>query len=180
GAWAAGDRYGRVAEGVGAVPGPKVFHVPVREKDRQWVQAHFQDCPRPWVALGVGARWMTKRWPAEHFATLAQKAHSHFAGTFLFVGGREETALARATATRLRGPKRDLTGTTTLPQLAAVLEAVDVLVANDTGPLHLAAALGRPVVAPYTCTRVRGNGPYGAEAGAVETKVWCAGSYLKR
>ncbi len=54
------------------------------------------------------------------------------------------------------------------------------MLANDTGPLHLAAALGRPVVAPYTCTKVRRNGPYGAERGAVETAVWCQGSYVKR
>ena len=67
-----------------------------------------------------------------------------------------------------------------LPQLAAVLSRADVMLANDTGPLHLAAALGRPVVAPYTCTKVLLNGPYGAEAGAVEARVWCQGSYVKK
>jgi heptosyltransferase-1 len=60
-----------------------------------------------------------------------------------------------------------------------VLEQADVVVANDTGPLHLAAALGRPVVAPYTCTRVLLNGPYGAQANTVEANIWCQGSYLK-
>jgi ADP-heptose:LPS heptosyltransferase len=65
-----------------------------------------------------------------------------------------------------------------LPELAALLEACDSMVANDTGPLHLAVALGRPVVAPYTCTQARLTGPYGSK-GAVETKVWCAGSEIK-
>src|SRR5262249_9283192 len=97
------------------------------------------------------------------------------------VGGRrDEAGLSRATAALLPGPVRDVTGRTTLPQLAALLDGADVMVANDTGPLHLAAALGRPVVAPYTCTRVRLNGPYGAEAGAIEARVHCQGSYLKR
>jgi ADP-heptose:LPS heptosyltransferase len=73
-----------------------------------------------------------------------------------------------------------LTGATNLPQLAAVLGEVDVMLANDTGPLHLAVALGRPVVAPYTCTVVRRTGPYGQENHAVETAVWCGGSYLKQ
>ena len=54
------------------------------------------------------------------------------------------------------------------------------MLANDTGPLHLAVALGRPVVAPYTCTRVAWTGPYGMAARAVETRVWCAGSCRKR
>ena len=75
--------------------------------------------------------------------------------------------------------RRDVTGRTTLPRLAALLSACDVMVANDTGPLHLAAALGRPCVAPYTCTRVALHGPYGS-AGGVETSVPCAASYLKQ
>ena len=54
------------------------------------------------------------------------------------------------------------------------------MAANDTGPLHLAAALGRPVVAPYTCTKIARSGPYGPLGFAVESRVWCQGSYLKR
>jgi ADP-heptose:LPS heptosyltransferase len=82
--------------------------------------------------------------------------------------------------TQLAGATRDLTGRTTLPRLTAVVSLADVMLANDTGPLHLAAALGRPVVAPYTCTKVRMTGPYGADTRAVESRVWCQGSYLKR
>jgi lipopolysaccharide heptosyltransferase I len=174
------DRYWLVAEALGAGDGPKTFRVPITAADRQWAAAQLEGCPRPWLVLGVGSRWTTKRWPPEFFATLAQQAHSHFGGTFIFVGGLEEAPLAQATALRLRGPKRDLTGATSLPQLGAVLEQADVMVANDTGPLHLAAALGRPVVAPYTCTRLLLNGPYGAFADSVESRVWCQGSYLKR
>jgi ADP-heptose:LPS heptosyltransferase len=61
-----------------------------------------------------------------------------------------------------------------------LLALSDVMVANDTGPLHLAAALGRPCVAPYTCTRVALHGPYTSMTGGVETSVPCRGSYLKQ
>ena len=54
------------------------------------------------------------------------------------------------------------------------------MAANDTGPLHLAAALGRPVIAPYTCTKVALNGPYGHAARTAETSLACGGSYLTR
>jgi lipopolysaccharide heptosyltransferase II len=174
------DRYWLVAEALGAGTGPKIFRVPVADTDRRAIRARLQECPRPWLVLGVGSRWPTKRWPPAHFASLAQQAHSHFGGSFIFVGGLDDKPLAEATACRLRGPKYDLTGLTTLPELAALLSLADVMIANDTGPLHLAAALGRPVVAPYTCTQVLLNGPYNAEAGAVETTVWCRGSYFKR
>jgi lipopolysaccharide heptosyltransferase I len=174
------DRYWLVAEAFGIGHLRKRFHVPLPEVERRWAAAQLGDCPRPWIALGVGARWQTKRWPPHHFASLARRVLQYAGGTLLFVGGREETPLARATAEGLPGNLRDFTGRTTLPQLAALLASVDVMVANDTGPLHLAAALGRPVVAPYTCTKVNLNGPYGAAAGAVETRVWCRGSYRKR
>src|SRR5439155_23091481 len=116
----------------------------------------------------------------EPFAALARRAQEYAGGTILFFGSQDETPLVRIAAERLNAQVRDLTGRTTLPQLAALLASVDVMIANDTGPLHLAAALGRPVVAPYTCTKVLLNGPYGAEAGAVETRGWCQGSDLKR
>jgi heptosyltransferase I len=174
------DRYWLVAEALGAGAGPKRFRVPLTEPARQWAAALLRDAPRPWLVLGVGSRWRTKRWPPEHFAALARQAQQHFGGTAVFVGSRDEAGLARKTAALLTGPVRDVTGRTTLPQLAALLDRADVMAANDTGPLHLAAALGRPVVAPYTCTKVRLNGPYGAAAGAVESGVYCQGSYLKR
>jgi ADP-heptose:LPS heptosyltransferase len=129
--------------------------------------------------LGVGARWMTKRWPTQHFAALTAQAQRRFGGTAVFVGGTDETPLARLTAADLPGPVCDLTGRTTLPQLAAVLSLVDLMIANDTGPLHLAVALGRRVVAPYTCTRVKLTGPFARPGSGIETKVWCAGSLIK-
>lgn len=172
------DRYWYVAEALGVGDIPKEFDVPVHPESRAWVHEQFRDLPRPWLAFGVGARWLTKRWPPDSFAELARRAQEAYGGTVFFVGAPDEAPLARQVIAQLRGPSRDFVGTTSLQQLAALLEAADVMVANDTGPLHLAAALGRPCVAPYTCTQVRRHGPYG-QAGGVETTVWCRGSYVR-
>jgi lipopolysaccharide heptosyltransferase I len=174
------DRYWLIAEALGVGQLRKEFHVPIPAEARQWAAAMLAGCPRPWLMIGPGSRWLTKRWPPEHFAALARRAQAEFGGTVVFVGASDEAALAKAIHERLEGPAVDLMGGTTLPQLAAVLARADGMLANDTGPLHLAAALGRPVVAPYTCTRVQLSGPYGGECGTVETRVWCRGSYLKR
>ena len=174
------DRYWRVADAFGVGHLAKQFFVPVQDGARAWAIEQLRDCPRPLYAMSVGSRWRTKRWPPESFATLAQRAQRQFGGTAVFLGTADESALANQVANRLDGACRDLTGKTSLPQMAAVLENVDVMIANDSGPLHLAAALGRPVVAPYTCTKVRRHGPYGAFRGAVESTVWCQGSYLKK
>ncbi|HWG47939.1 MAG TPA: glycosyltransferase family 9 protein [Gemmataceae bacterium] len=174
------DRCWLIAEAFGAGDVPRQFHIPISDKAHVWAGERTKGCPRPWLMLGPGSRWVTKRWLPEHFAALASRVQSDFGGTVFFVGGGDETPLATAIQERLHGPSHILTGRTTLPQLAALLSRADVMLANDTGPLHLAAALGRPVVAPYTCTKVRRNGPYGAERGAVESTVWCQGSYVKR
>lgn len=176
------DRYWLVAEALGVGARPKQFRLPIQTMERVWALERLQGCPRPWLAFAVGARWMTKRWPPESFATLARKAQDRFGGTALFVGSAEDAPLSQRTSAHLTGPHVDLTGKTTLPRLTALLSVADAMVANDTGPLHLAAALGRPVVAPYTCTRARMTGPYasGPTPGVVETRVWCQGSLLKR
>ena len=174
------DRYWRVIEALQAASVEKHFRLPVEDGARAWVREQLAGRPRPWLALGVGARWLTKRWPPEHFAALTCRALQQFAGTAILVGAPDERDLAQKAADLIDRPVVNLTGSTTLPQLAAVLSEADVMLANDTGPLHLAVALGRPVVAPYTCTVVGRTGPYGQEHNALETKVWCAGSYVKK
>lgn len=172
------DRNWAAAEALGAADGEKCFRLHIEESADLWALERLRDLPRPWLAVGAGARWITKRWLPQHFAELVQRAQACFGGTAIFVGTADEVPLAQTTADLLTGRTLLLAGQTTLPQLAALFKRVDVAIINDTGPLHLAVALGRPVVAPYTCTQVKQNGPYGQAHRAVETSVWCRGSYL--
>ena len=169
------DRYWRIVEFLGAGGGPKRFHVLISNEARAWAANELRSLPRPIIAVAVGAKWLTKRWPPAHFATLLKSVP----GSCAFIGSGDDTPLSLEAIRGLNGPSRDFTGKTTIPQLAAILDAADVMVGNDTGPLHLAAALGKPCVAPYTCTKVALHGPYGLFDGAVETRVPCGGSYLK-
>lgn len=173
------DRYWRVAEALSLGHLPKRFVLPVNEQADAWAHATLNDLPRPWIALSVGSRWLTKRWPPEHFRELLRRSLP-FGGSALFVGAREEAPLADLASENLPLPTRNLAGRTTLPQLTALLRRADVMLSNDTGPLHLAAALGVPIVAPYTCTQVRRNGPFDQAHRAVETTVPCAGSYIRQ
>ncbi len=165
------DRYWRVVEALGAGGVEKKFLVPL---DRR---AKPQAAEQPIVVMAMGARWMTKRWPVENFVAVARHSLSRHGGTVVFVGGNEDRALSKVASRHL--PAVDLCGRTTIPELASVLASADVVVANDTGPLHLAAALGRPVVAPYTCTLVRKHGPYGQFHRTASTNIACHGSYLR-
>jgi lipopolysaccharide heptosyltransferase I len=174
------DRYWRVAAALRAGDGPKRFDVPIDPDALAWADCQLARLPRPWFVFAVGARWLTKRWPPEHFADLGTKAVRRAGGSAVFIGSGDEGLLSQRCASLLPAPTLDLSGRTTLPHLAAILSRADVVLANDSGPLHLAAALGRPVVAPYTCTDVRRHGPYGATNGAVATTVACRASYVRR
>lgn len=113
------------------------------------------------VALLPGARWENKRWPAEHFARLVQAVSAARPEVeFLVLGGREDAAAGQLLAAAQPGRVRDLTGQTTLPEVIEVLRGCAAVVANDTGTMHIAAALGKPVVALFGPTEPRRTGPY--------------------
>lgn len=172
------DRYWLLAQALGVGDVPKRFDVPIDPMARAWAKDELAALPRPWIAMGVGARWITKRWLPQHFAELLRRAFAQFGGTAFFVGAPDEASLADEVIRLAPGSTRNYCGRTTLPQLTALLAHADVMISNDTGPLHLGVALGVPCVAPYTCTLVRKHGPY-AQPGGVETNVWCKGSYIR-
>lgn len=174
------DRLLRVAEALGADVSRPRFVVARTDADGLWAREALAGVARPRLVLNLGARWPTKRWPAEHFAAVARRAVDQLGAGLVVVGAPEDRALVEAWRAHL-GPLAvlDLCGRTTLPQLAAVAAEADAVLSNDTGPLHLAAAAGARVVGIYTCTSPRLTGPYGPQARAVQTGVWCAGRCVK-
>ncbi len=98
------------------------------------------------VALcpGAGAAW--RRWPPDRFAELAKRLKRTRGASFVILGGQEDRLLGEAISNALGGEAVDATGRTTLRQTAALLKRCRLFVGNDTGSMHLAAAMGVPVV----------------------------------
>jgi ADP-heptose:LPS heptosyltransferase len=175
------DRLMQIARAFGAEAMPSQVPVAVTDETRTWARAILAEVATPRLILNVGARWVTKRWPPEHFAEIARRAVESRGAGLVAVGAPEDQPLVDELKRRLPALEIvDLCGRTTLPQLAALAAEADLFVSNDSGPLHLAGAAGARVVGIYTCTSAKLNGPYGPRARAVETEVWCAASYLKR
>src|SRR5206468_12433233 len=104
---------------------------------------------RPLAMLLPGARYWFKAWPVERFAELADRL-TGVAGCRVLVGGdAREREVAEAIRTRSRFAPTVLTGRTTLRQIAADIKRCALFVGNDNGPMHMAAALGTPVVAMF-------------------------------
>jgi len=178
-------RYWRVAEAVGAGPLDGHAALPISDADRQWARQQLDPCgPGLKLALHLGAAWPTKRWPVPKFAEVASRAAERLGAAAVLVGGPGDRAAAGEFVSLLssRGFGQrvlNVVGQSTLKQLAALLSQVDVLMSNDSGPMHLAAAVGTPVVGIFTCTSPYRSGPPGESHELVSTQVHCRGSYRK-
>jgi lipopolysaccharide heptosyltransferase I len=113
-----------------------------------------------YAALNPGAGWDSKRWPLENFATVARHLAGRGLGCVVTWGGSKERAWAEEIA-RLAGGAAKLAPPTSLLELGAILKRARFFVGSDTGPLHLAAALGTPCIALFGSSDSKGCGPYG-------------------
>jgi ADP-heptose:LPS heptosyltransferase len=174
------DRTLRVAAALGdATPEPR-FDVAISPAERAWARAALASLPSPRILLNLGARWLTKRWPPAHFAEIGRRAVAKFAASLIAVGAPGDQSLVDELAHHLAPlPLLDLCGKTRLPHLAALALESDLMISNDTGPLHLAAAAGARVVGIYTCTNPDLTGPFGPRTSTVRSCVWCAPSFVK-
>jgi lipopolysaccharide heptosyltransferase II len=127
-----------------------------------------------WLALQPGARWPNKRWPAESFAALVRQLSASEPGVrFAILGGAEDGPLGAQIARAAPERCLDLTGRTSLPEMVEWLRVSELLVTNDTGPMHVAAALGKPVVAIFGPTEPCRTGPYGQLQRVVQLSLPC-------
>jgi heptosyltransferase I len=128
----------------------------------------------PWVSLQPGARWRNKRWPAEYFAQLAGLlAQKYPKLRFAVLGGSEDGALAGIVAAGVPGRMLNLAGQLSLPQMVEWLRGSALMITNDTGPMHVAAALGVPLVALFGPTEPRRTGPYGQLENVMQLDLPC-------
>jgi len=146
----------------GSPPAPTLAVAPEarREADRLLREAGV-DRARPFVCLHPGARWWFKAWPAERFAALADLIQTETAAQTLFLGGDQERSLESRIADGMRTTFRSLIGKTSLRALAAVLERAALMVSNDNGPMHMAAALRVPVIGLFGPSDPAVWGPWG-------------------
>jgi heptosyltransferase I len=173
------ERNWTIAHALGVGDSPKEFRIPVQLPAKLKMQGLLESLPRPWIAVALGAKWQTKQWPPLSFAELANHAIRQTGGTIILIGSPEDQLLSQSFLERYSGPMLNLIGKTNMAELVATLATCDLMIGNDTGPTHLAAALGKPAIVPFTCTRIHLHGPFGQFQNSVETGVYCKGSYIK-
>lgn len=133
----------RLAEFLGAPSRGEHTEFPLCAGDRQAAAKAMAGAAEPWIGLHAGAREPGKRWPLTNFAALAEQLP---AGTLFLLGGPDEVE-ASAQLASLIGPRAvSFAGRFSLPEMGAAIEALDLLVTNDSAPAHIAYALATPSV----------------------------------
>ncbi|MGQ9490970.1 MAG: glycosyltransferase family 9 protein [Anaerolineae bacterium] len=152
----------------------------VRPEDRSWAADRLAAAGiRPGdrlVAIHPGAGAAVKQWPTTAWAAVADALAACSGVQLVLTGGASEAPLTQAIARLLARPVVDAAGQTTLGQLAALYERCAVVLGSDSGPLHLAVAVGTPTVHLYGPVSVARFGPWGdPERHVVVTSSWaCA------
>lgn len=173
------DRYLLVAKAMGAVePGPAEFRFRIPQADHDEVDRLLRQAGlapgTSWVAINVAARWPTKRWPPLSFAVLADRLVEAGLGPVLFMGGPDERGDVAAVRGLMKSSSFDLSGTLPVGLLPSFLSKAALLITNDSGPMHVAAAAGTPVVALFGPTSPVRTGPYGPDHKVLTHKIDCS------
>jgi len=135
--------------------------LPVDPSAELWAETLLPlDNPQSSILINPGAGWGAKRWPVERYAEVAQQLIQRGCRVLVNAGPGEQP-LADAIVSQTDGAATALS--CSLAQLIALTRRVSLAIAGDTGPLHLACALGRPVVGIYGPTDPSRNGPFGTE-----------------
>jgi len=150
---------------LGANPEPVPLQLSVTATELESARKKFglAEINGPILGLNPGAEYgPAKRWPLERFAAVAREIQKQRGGIWLILGGKSDVELANQIESAIGNPQsaiRNLAGKTSLRELMALLKDCRVLLTNDTGPMHIAAALGTPVVVSFGSTSPELTGP---------------------
>ncbi len=133
---------------------------------------------KPLIACHVSSNnGQAKRWPIPYWAKLADHLIGEDDCTLIFTGAPDDLPLISAITQRMREPAYNLAGKTNLSQLAAVLQTVDLLITGDSGPMHIAAAVGTTLIAIHGPTDPALSGPVSPHATILRDPIWCSPCY---
>lgn len=180
------DRYLAVSEALGCGREPVEFKFVTDEADRLHVAKLLNGVER-FALLLPGANWATKRWPPKKYAELIAPLYDQFGLTTILAGGPDVRDIATEIfmhykpALAGRVPKViDAVGKTTIRQLVVLIERAAMVIANDSGPMHIAAALNRPLVTIFGPTNPIRTGPFNRPGTVLRFDLPCSPCYSRQ
>lgn len=139
-----------------------IWELPVNTSDLDWAREQLQALPKPWIAIHPHASKSERNWLPDRYAEILKKSVARWHCGILLTGGYSpaELTLCDRLSQLVPGHTLNLCGKTTPGQLAALLSEVDILIAPDTGAVHIARAMDTPVIGLYAVASPALTGPY--------------------
>jgi len=138
---------------LGIEPQTKELFMPLQEKAECWVNELFSSLgihdSEKLLAIHPGASCPSKLWPAERFAETADRLSQGYGFKTLIISGPHDIGIAQSVSRNMRTPSVNLAGRTSLSHLASLLKRCRLFISNDSGPVHIASAVGTPVVSIF-------------------------------
>ena len=133
------------------------------------------------IAIGAGASYgSAKCWPPPRIAEVANQLQSEADADVILFGTAAEASVSTAISAEMRRPPIDLTGKTAIADLPALLSQCHLFIGNDSGAMHVAAAVGLPVIAVFGPTDPEGTAPVTPRCSIVQQKPYCSPCFLRR
>jgi lipopolysaccharide heptosyltransferase II len=178
--------YLHLTAALGANPEPLPPQLFVEPEEIEAVKRKFglDKVSNPLLGLNPGAEYgPAKRWPVEKFIAAAKEIQQRTNCAWILFGGKSDAPLTAQIAAAIHDSRftiHNLTGKTSLRELMALLKLCRVLLTNDTGPMHVAAALGTPVVVPFGSTSPELTGPiFSRNGGILKSDASCSPCFLR-
>lgn len=171
--------YQKLLEPFGEVKEPPSPQIYLREEDQRWATQVLAKLGipegKPLIGMNPGATYgLAKCWYPDRFGELGKRLAEQWETNILLFGKQEEQPIIHEIRRYLGNRGIDLAGKTSLLQLAALLERCVLLVTNDTGTMHIATAIGTPVVALFGSTPPHITGPWGEGHVVVKKDIECS------
>ena len=154
-------RYINLAKYLGANGTHLDFGIPVGETEKEYIDRIINVSKKPIIAINPMARWKTKQWNHGKFAELADKIHHQLDAMVIFTGSKDHIIDVARILSYMESEAINLVGKTTLKQLAHLFKHSKLVVSTDSGPMHIAAAVGTRVIALFGPTSPSRTGPFG-------------------
>jgi lipopolysaccharide heptosyltransferase II len=149
-------------------------------KEQTAVQNHVATIKRSFAVLFVGTRWQSKRWFAAQIARCTDLIHDQYCLDVIFLGGESDRQLAEEAIRQSNTTVKNLVGRTSLREAIGIIERAKLAVGPDTGLMHIAAAVGTPVISLWGATRPQRTGPYGNSDLVIQGRAPCVPCNRKR
>jgi ADP-heptose:LPS heptosyltransferase len=151
----------------------------LRPEEEQQVETLLASTPRPFAAFFLGSRWPSRFWFPQATAAVTTALQRDYGMGIVLLGGRDEATFAQEVSDAVGGTLTNLSGQTSLRDLIGIFSRARLAFGPDSGPMHIAAATGTPVISLWGATSPIRSAPWGSEEFVLRGPAACSPCYTR-